>query len=143
MTTQKAIIDSARKWIGTPFVHQGRRLGAGVDCAGVVIGVAEDLGIAPVGFRDPKGYASNPANRLIEELMDKWLVRVPKSEVQPGDILFFKYARLPQHMGILTDRGTFVHAYKVGPGVVEVTYDRAWQRATVRAYRFRGVECHN
>ena len=140
MITSTDIIQSARKWIGTPFVHQGRCLGAGVDCAGVVIGVAQDLNIAPDDFADPKGYAPNPANRLIEQLMDKWLVRVPKGNAKPGDILFFRYARLPQHMGILTDRGTFIHAYKVGPGVVEVTYDRAWQRATVRAYRFRGVE---
>lgn len=138
MTTRAQIVAEARKWVGTPFLHQGRLRGAGVDCAGVVIGVADVLGLAQ-GFEDPKGYPDNPANRQIEALLDKWMDRIPKGEEKPGDVLFFAYSRLPQHMGILTDRGTIVHAYKPGPGVVEVTYDRLWQRQTVRAYRFRGI----
>lgn len=138
MTNQSDIIASAREWIGTPFVHQGRKKGIGVDCAGVVVGIARDNHLAE-GFVDPTDYPANPTNRQIEDILDTWMDRVKPQDVQPGDVLFFRYAKLPQHMGVLTEKGTFVHAYKQGFGVVEVTYDKAWRRMTVRGYRFREI----
>ena len=33
-----SIVAEARTWLDTPYLHQGRRKGHGVDCLGLVIG---------------------------------------------------------------------------------------------------------
>jgi hypothetical protein len=37
------ILREARTWLDTPFCHQGRKKGVGVDCLGVLVGVARAL----------------------------------------------------------------------------------------------------
>ena len=44
------ICQQARTWLGTPFKHQGRVKGVGVDCLGLLIGVAQELDL-----RDAQG----------------------------------------------------------------------------------------
>ncbi|MBK8745664.1 MAG: peptidase P60, partial [Propionivibrio sp.] len=39
-----AILAAARACIGTPFVHQGRIPGLALDCAGLVVAVAQAIG---------------------------------------------------------------------------------------------------
>ena len=36
---KKQIIQTARQWLDTPYHHQARVKGVGVDCIGLVIGV--------------------------------------------------------------------------------------------------------
>ena len=36
---RERVLDEARRWIGTPYRHQGTRLGVGCDCLGLVRGV--------------------------------------------------------------------------------------------------------
>ena len=43
MATGLDVVRMARTWLGTPYHHQGRVKGAGVDCGGLVIGVARFL----------------------------------------------------------------------------------------------------
>ena len=38
-TTRTDVVAAAREWLGTPFHHQARLRGVGVDCVGLVIGV--------------------------------------------------------------------------------------------------------
>jgi hypothetical protein len=59
MTTRAQVATQARAWIGTPFAHQHRARGVGVDCVGLVIGVARELGLVPSCF-DVTGYGSVP-----------------------------------------------------------------------------------
>ena len=37
------VVDIARAWIGTPYVHQGSARGAGTDCLGLIRGVWRQL----------------------------------------------------------------------------------------------------
>ena len=46
----QTMIDEAREWIGTPFVHQGRTKGQACDCLGLVIAVAKAAGYSDVNF---------------------------------------------------------------------------------------------
>ena len=41
------VVTAAREWIDTPFHHQARLKGVGVDCVGLVIGVARELALVP------------------------------------------------------------------------------------------------
>ncbi len=40
---QEAAVKEARRWIGTPFRHQGALIGVGADCLGLVRGVQAAL----------------------------------------------------------------------------------------------------
>jgi hypothetical protein len=41
----EALVAEARRWLGTPFRHQGRIRGEGVDCIGLVLEPARALGL--------------------------------------------------------------------------------------------------
>jgi hypothetical protein len=65
--TADDIIAAARQCLGTPFRHQGRLLSFGLDCAGVAIHVARQIG---VGHLDVSGYGRTPANGQLERSLD-------------------------------------------------------------------------
>ncbi|MEO6710026.1 MAG: hypothetical protein ABIP42_10650 [Planctomycetota bacterium] len=98
------VVRIARSWLDTPYQHQQRMKGVGVDCAGLVIGVARELGIVAADF-DVTGYPQTPDGKSLLLLCDRFMRRVYPSEVQPGDVLVYQFhPKLgPQHMGILGD----------------------------------------
>lgn len=137
MITTADLIAEVRSWIGTPYQHQARLKGVGVDCAGLVIGVARELGIFDVEYQD---YGRIPHKGLLPSICDRHLIRceVPA----PGSVLVMSFlldAGAEQHLAILTDAGTIVHAYESVGACVEHHYSLAWQRRTRIVYRFPGV----
>lgn len=127
------IVAEARTWLGTPFHHQGRVKGAGVDCIGLVIGVARDLGL--VDYASPAyGRIPNPVV-MGRELRAHLL---PASAIDPGVVLWFAFAQAPQHVGIVTDSG-LIHAYATAGKVVETGLDPQWIARTRGMFRFPGV----
>lgn len=134
--TAAEIIAAARAAIGTPFVHQGRAVGVGLDCAGLVIHVARTIGAEHV---DSSGYARHPSQGLLEAALadQPCLERVALAERQAGDVLLMRFAGDPQHLGIFSG-DSVIHSYaKVGQ-VCEHRLDEAWERRIVQVYRFRG-----
>lgn len=134
------IVTAARRWLGTPFHHQGRVKGVGVDCAGLVIGVACELGIMDI---DVTGYGHRPDDREMERLVRAHLDEIPLAEVAPGDVLLLLIDGHPQHLGILTDPGSgsgagvgLIHAYAPARKVVEHRIDEVWASRIVAAFRF-------
>lgn len=95
----------ARGYLGTPFHHQARVRGVGVDCVGLVICVARELGHLPPAW-DVTGYARQPdGSQLMHHLADR-LVPVPQADMRPGDVVCVAFARHPQHVGVV---GDYVH----------------------------------
>lgn len=139
--TPEQLVAEARRWIDTPFVHQGRLMGVGVDCVGLVVGVAQSLGLAP-GYVDRRDYPRQPTDRYMGDQLNTHLVPVPIDARQAGDVLWFAWARDPQHLGMLTERNTVVHAYGMDTGrrsrggVVETTLSGSHLAAIRRVYRF-------
>ncbi|MFP4615561.1 MAG: peptidase P60 [Thiohalorhabdus sp.] len=128
---------TARGMVGTPFRHQGRRPGRGLDCAGVVIETARALGLA---FEDWRAYSRYPDGRTLERILDRCLERAP--EPTPGGVLLFRFDALPQHVAVATERRGLiylVHSYSRIGRVVEHRLDERWQACLVRAYRWEGV----
>lgn len=124
----------ARTWLGTPFHHQGRLKGVGVDCAGVVIGVADSLGLIP-DFTDFTDYARDPDGTM-SLILDLHMDRIPRVHMRAGDVLHVAWSRLPQHVGILTGKGTLIHAYGKA-GCVESTLSGSLLRGIRQVYRFK------
>jgi NlpC/P60 family putative phage cell wall peptidase len=127
------IIAYARECLGTPYLHQGRLLGIGLDCAGVIAHVAKRLGYEPV---ETPGYSRTPSNGLLELAADtqEWLYRV--HEMQAGDILMMRFTGDPQHVGIYTGEN-LIHSYEGIGRVVEHRLDTKWKSRIMRIYRFK------
>ena len=100
------IIEIARSWIGTPYVHQASVKGAGCDCLGLLRGVWREL-----GREEPESvpnYSPDWAEARGEETLYAALKRHFRevAEPAPGDIALFRMApRGPaKHCGIVAEK---------------------------------------
>jgi NlpC/P60 family putative phage cell wall peptidase len=133
--TRAAFIAELRTWIGSPYKHQGRLKGVGVDCIGLVIGVAQACGITDY---DISNYDRRPDGSL-RPVMDSMLEIVPVPDAQPGDVLLFQFAACPMHVGIISGPDLLTHAYAINRKVVEHRIDENWRAMITRAYHLPGV----
>lgn len=123
----------ARTYISTPFHHQGRMPGVGLDCAGVVVCALKESGY-PV--EDVKGYGRIPANGLFQAMMEKHCDPISFGDVQTGDLLMFAFRGDMQHIAIY-DNGMLIHAYSDVFKVVENSLDATWMKRLRGCYRLR------
>lgn len=140
MTIERAkIVAAARGWLGTPFHHQGRLKGVGVDCAGVIVSVARELDIGDVDIR---GYGHRPDSRELEQLCHEHMTPVSLARSGPGDVLLIMIDGAPQHLAFRTeingDRG-MLHSYAPARKVVEHRIDQEWVGRIVSAFVLPGV----
>ena len=138
MIARAEIVRCARTWIGTPFHHQGRLRGVGVDCAGLVIEVAREMEIADV---DVLGYGRQPDPRAFRAALHEHLCEVAPQAALPGDVLSFAYIE-EQHLAIASHVGVsgpaaMVHADQRSGGCVEVPLGHLWGRRLRGCWRFR------
>ncbi len=62
------VMEIARSWVGTKFHHQGRRKNVGVDCIGLIVGVAQELGL---NVEDKTDYAREPKDGELKAALEK------------------------------------------------------------------------
>lgn len=136
MPARSDIVNEARRWLGTPFHHQGRQLGVGVDCVGVLFGVAWALGISDF---DHRAYHRRPNTDEMGALLRGHLDAIAVADADAGDVLRFNIEQRPQHLGILTGHNTILHAFQTVGRCVEHRMDARWWRRVVSAHRFPGV----
>lgn len=145
--TRAHIVACARSLLGTPFQHQGRAPGVGLDCAGLLVCIARELGLSDY---DQSGYGRQPANGLLEAALDASLTRRPLDAMQPGMVALIRFHEEPQHVGVLADYVwgdlSLIHAYSaVRAGrergrVTEHRLDAAWRARIVAVYDFPGID---
>lgn len=141
VTTAQAVIDAARALVGTPTLHQGRNE-FGLDCINLVDRATFNAGLdipKLCGVEVPPGYGRLADPRLIQYI-EEFGTRLEKPI--PAALLVFQFVprRPPQHLGLYTERGTFIHATLGGPKkVVEVTYGAKWPQRTHSIWRMPGV----
>ncbi len=137
-----AVVQAARAWIGTPYLHQASARGAGTDCLGLIRGVWRDLhGAEPEEIPPYTQDWSEPEGeeRLWSAAL-KHLVERPLSGAAPGDVLLFRMRDrgVAKHLGIqgnITPHPTFIHAYS-GHGVIESPLSAPWARRIVARFAF-------
>lgn len=141
MACREKIVSTARDYLNTPFRHQGRVKGIGIDCVGLPICVARDLGIF---VYDKNNYPPQPSGYLVLQECQQWLVQKPVVEAKPGDVGVFALPTSPCHTAILTDIGGalgMIHAYNRPPNkVVEHRLSDDWRKSMVAVFSFPGVE---
>lgn len=134
------VVRIARRWIGTPYRHQGSTRGVGCDCLGLIRGVWRELyGAEP---EDPGPYGKDWAERSGEERLlaaagRHFGVPLGQRERQPGNLLLFRWqaGMAAKHAGILSGPGRFIHAYEQA-GVIESALVPGWERKIAGAFRF-------
>ncbi len=131
MAASKKIIKEARTWVGTPYKHQGRIKGLGVDCVGLAIGVAESLGVQ-VGHIP--GYGRIPSGNRLRAGLDLHCSRV--DQLAPGCIILMRFKKEPQHLAIYTDQDTIIHAYQSVGKCVEHSFSDKWKRRVVSYWAY-------
>ena len=133
MPSRKQVIDTARQYLGTPYVHQGRTA-RGLDCIGLVIRVGHDLALSDF---DIDGYSRVPSGRMMVRLVAEVCESIRPPQALPGDMIHLAFERQPQHLALLTDKG-MIHADSQR-GVVEHALDAAWRGRIRGWYRLPGV----
>lgn len=128
------IINAARECKGTPFMHQGRRPGLGLDCAGLVRYPALRLGlIKPEDDFIQYGREPNPLK--MREILGQYLD--PIERLEKGCVIWFRVINLPQHLAVYTGGG-IIHAVSTGPKkVVEHCINSQWTDRIAGIYRYR------
>ena len=102
MTSRTQVVEAARGWLETPFHHQARLKGVGVDCVGLVIGVARELALVPQDL-DVVGYPRTPDGTSLMATIRQHMTEIDRSSMQPGDVIVVSFDRDPQHLAILGD----------------------------------------
>ena len=131
------LVEAARGMIGTPFKHQGRLPGVGVDCAGMVICALADVGVS---IREVKGYGRLPAHGVFMGVVEESFDRIEQADIQAGDLMVFAFRSEPQHIAIVScvDPVLIIHAYSEIGRVVEHGMDETWQKRLRGCYRVKG-----
>ena len=133
MIDSQRVIQIARDCIGTPFQHQARVPGIGLDCAGVLVHVLQSLDLPCI---DERGYPRYPYRGLIKSILDSQpsLRSIPRSELAAGDWLLMRFKIEPQHVALFTG-STMIHAYSGSGRVVEHSLDQVWKKRITHVYR--------
>ncbi len=134
------IIQLARAWIGTPYVHQASRKGAGCDCLGLLRGIWREL--HGEDTEEPPPYRpdwDHAAGESLRDGMARHLEPVPLESIAPGDVLLFRM--LPhaaaRHCAILAEKDgvpTLIHA-RQNKRVSEEPFTSFWRMKLAYAFR--------
>jgi NlpC/P60 family putative phage cell wall peptidase len=133
---------AARRWIGTPYVHQARARGAGCDCLGLVLGLWEEV-LGPLPETPPR-YTPDWSEMAREERLwsaaSRHLVAKEPEVAAAGDVILFRMREgaVAKHLGVQSVTGAaprFIHAWS-GHGVVETRLTPPWVRRTVARFAF-------
>ncbi len=136
MITREQIVAEARTWLETPFHHQGRRKGIGVDCGGVPVGVAQALGLT---YADSSGYSRIPSGGKFRALLLESLIPIKREEVLPGDMMSFAFVTEEQHIAIVSqlDPVRIIHAWEDIGKCVENDLDHVWEKRLRGCWRYK------
>lgn len=141
-----AVAGEARRWLGTPYQHQARLLGVGVDCVGLVVAAGEGAGVLAIesnAWAPFAAYSRTPNPRRIERALRLFLK--PCDDPGEGDVGWADWGNgPPMHMLIRTilpdGRPGMIHADGRGPHrVVEHGFAAEWPDRVRSWWRFPGI----
>lgn len=144
MTTRADIVRVARSYLETPFAHMQRAPGLGVDCAGLLVCAARELGLVASDF-DVPAYTPVPDGRSMLAWCEQYMTRLTRESMQPGDAIVVITDRHPQHLAILGDYRygglSIIHAANSAhpPRVIETRLLFSRAQRFVAAYALPGM----
>ena len=127
------IVELARECLGTPYIHQGRHKGVGLDCAGLVAYVLDSLNLP---YNDMKGYPRTPYKGMLKKALDNEPSLERVYNYESGCVLLLRITKDPQHLAIYTGE-TIIHSYLTATKVTEHGFSDSWRRKVVGIYRIK------
>ena len=127
------ITELARECLGTPYIHQGRHKGAGLDCAGLVAYVLDGLNLP---YNDMKGYPRTPYDGMLKKALDNEPSLERVYNYEQGCVLLLRITKDPQHLAIYAG-DTIIHSYLTAKKVTEHGFSDSWKRKVVGIYRIK------
>lgn len=138
------VVQAARGWIGTPYVHQASSRGAGTDCLGLLRGIWREIcGAEPETLPAyTQDWGEMGQAELLLGAASRYLTRTEGAD-QPGDVLVFRMrlGAVAKHLGIQSQIGekpAFIHAYD-HHGVVESPLSQPWRARISGRFRFPNI----
>lgn len=132
--THEALEVAIRSWVGTPYHHQARLKGVGVDCIGTLICPANEVGF---NIEDVHGYSTQPYGEQLMKEIEKRLLPVPIQELETRMrplVLVFGFEKkrqstewLPQHVAYFMSNGNMVHSMNRVKRVLEHEFKGYWR----------------
>lgn len=110
------VVAEARTWLKTPFHHEARVKGAGVDCCQLLMAVYFSIGLIPV-----EHLAHYPKEWFLHTDQERVLAEITKfcrqvDEPLPADIVTFRIGRArAAHAGILAEMTPYPHMIHAHP----------------------------
>lgn len=116
---REAVVAIARTWRDTPFHHEARIKGIGVDCLQFVVAVYQEAGLL-----DDIEIEHYPHDWHFHRDEERYLVGFAQharsvTTPLPGDVALYKFGRCVSHAALVIEWPLCIHAY-MGQGVVEV-----------------------
>jgi cell wall-associated NlpC family hydrolase len=112
-------VAEALSWLSTPYHHQARIKGAGVDCAQMPADVFEKAGLIP--HIEPE-YSPQWMLHRDEEKYLEWVRpfarEITRAELLPGDLVMWKFGRTYSHSAIVIEAPIVIHAMQRSNAVV-------------------------
>lgn len=128
---RQELINKAREWLGTPWAHNQACKGVGVDCLQFVRAIALSMGIDHADGLD--NYSRTPNSNVLLLEFEKRFKQKNILSIEPADVILFRFAGLPHHVGLSTKIG-IIHASFTAKRVVEHAYDDFWQKRTIAVF---------
>lgn len=136
--TRDEVVAAARSWKDVKWRKCGRSR-AGIDCIGLIVMVAKDLGLEPADYPN---YSSIPDGTKLKDMIHEQAVKI--NYPRPGSFGLFHLKGFPFHVGFFAEKHgklSLIHAFAKRRKVVEEIYDPSTTHAELYAiYDLPGVE---
>ena len=133
------VIAAARSWLGTPYHDQASLRRVGCDCLGLARGVWREV-VGPEPFPIPpysRDWGETGLREVLAEGVRRMMIEVDPAAAEAGALVLFrmKPRAIAKHVGIISDPGSFIHAYE-RLGVIEEPLSSVWRRRIAFAFLF-------
>lgn len=134
MITSDDFVEEARRWIGRPFLHQGRTWD-GVDCIGLAVVVCKNCGLISPDF-DTGIYGRMPANDMLQARISQHCT--PLEVARAGSLVVIRWSKEASHVALCLGE-TIIHAHERMGKVIEHGYRGRWIRMTASVWALPGL----
>lgn len=112
--TAQKLVDTAADYLGVPYVWGGTSP-SGFDCSGFVQYVCKQNGIS--------------IERVADDQLHKSGSYVKKSDLQPGDLVFFGSGDYATHVGMYVGDGMMIHAPSTGKSIMYTSIESDYYKS--------------
>jgi cell wall-associated NlpC family hydrolase len=126
------------EYLGIPFKSGGRDRN-GIDCYGIILLIyKEKKGIQLFDIEKYDSAWGESENYFISNYHKSW-EKIEIKELQPFDVILFRIDTIvPQHVGLYTGEGKFIHCMETMPVGISKLNNRPWPSYIDSAYRYKG-----